>query len=73
MPVSRLMPSGEGHELLDLVRSICADKLAPRAAAGEAEGRFPRDVFTLLGQAGVMSLPYPEEVGGGGQPYETYL
>ena len=27
----------------------------------------------MLGQAGLLSLPYPEEYGGGGQPYEVYL
>ena len=27
----------------------------------------------MLGRSGLLSLPYAEEVGGGGQPYETYL
>jgi alkylation response protein AidB-like acyl-CoA dehydrogenase len=27
----------------------------------------------MLGQAGLLSLPYPEEFGGGDQPYEVYL
>ena len=26
-----------------------------------------------MGRAGLLSLPYPEEFGGGGQPYEVYL
>jgi alkylation response protein AidB-like acyl-CoA dehydrogenase len=30
-------------------------------------------VFAELGAAGLLSLPYPEEFGGGGQPYEVYL
>jgi alkylation response protein AidB-like acyl-CoA dehydrogenase len=30
-------------------------------------------VFTLLGEAGVLGMPYPEELGGSGQPYEVYL
>ena len=30
-------------------------------------------MFRLLGRAGVLGLPYPEQYGGGGQPYEVYL
>ncbi|MGH3373621.1 MAG: acyl-CoA dehydrogenase family protein, partial [Actinoallomurus sp.] len=39
----------------------------------EEAGRFPREVFRTLGRAGLLGLPYPEELGGGGQPYEVYL
>jgi alkylation response protein AidB-like acyl-CoA dehydrogenase len=41
--------------------------------AFEERGEFPRDVLRTLGRAGLLGLPYPEEFGGGGQPYETYL
>ena len=51
-----------------------ADKeLSPTAAAAERDGVFPRDIFRLIGRAGLLSLPYPAEFGGGEQPYETYL
>jgi len=73
MPVDRLLPSDEAYDLLALVRDIAAEQLAPRAAADEAAERFPRDAFRLLGQAGLLALPYPEEYGGGAQPYEVYL
>ncbi|HEY8455085.1 MAG TPA: acyl-CoA dehydrogenase family protein [Actinopolymorphaceae bacterium] len=73
MPVERLLPTTEAHELIALVRDIAANELAPAAAEAEAEGKFPRDLFRLLGGAGLLSLPFPEEHGGGGQPFEVYL
>jgi alkylation response protein AidB-like acyl-CoA dehydrogenase len=73
MNVDRLLPTEEARDLLALTREICADKLAPRAAADEEAEAFPRDVFKLLGEAGLLSLAFPEEYGGGAQPYEVYL
>jgi alkylation response protein AidB-like acyl-CoA dehydrogenase len=73
MPVDRLLPTVEGAELVALVREIAAAELAPRAATDETAGRFPRDVFRTLGDAGVLGLPFPDRLGGSGQPYEVYL
>ncbi|GAA1286242.1 acyl-CoA dehydrogenase [Planotetraspora silvatica] len=73
MSVDRILPTPEAHDLLDLVRELAAKEIAPRAAADEAAGRFPRDLFTLLGSSGILGLPYAEEYGGAGQPYEVYL
>jgi alkylation response protein AidB-like acyl-CoA dehydrogenase len=68
-----MLPTPEAQDLLDLVAQIADRELAPRASAAEAAGEFPRDVFTTLGRAGLLALPYPEDLGGGGQPYEVYL
>ena len=73
MPANRLLPTEEAADLLRLTRDIVAKELAPQVASAEAEERFPRDIFRTLGRAGLLSLPYPEEYGGGGQPYEVYL
>ncbi|MGH3346059.1 MAG: acyl-CoA dehydrogenase family protein [Nocardioides sp.] len=73
MPATRVMPTEESAELVRLVREIAARELLPRSADAEAAEAFPRDVFRLLGGLGVLGLPYPEEYGGGGQPYEVYL
>ena len=67
------MPTDEATDLIRLVRRLATQELLPRAAADEASETFPRDLFTLLGEAGVLGLPYAEEYGGGGQPYEVYL
>jgi len=67
------MPTEESQDLIDLTREICADQLAPKVDAAEEAAEFPRDIFALLGRSGLLSLPYAEELGGGGQPYEVYL
>ena len=77
MPAIRLMPTEIGEDLIELTRSICEKSLRPVVddveARAEHEEVFPREVFRTLGRAGLLSLPYPEELGGGGQPYEVYL
>jgi alkylation response protein AidB-like acyl-CoA dehydrogenase len=71
--VDRILPSDEASALLELAADIADRELAPRASDFEARGEFPRDVLRTLGRAGLLGLPYPEEYGGGGQPYEVYL
>ena len=69
----RELPTPEAAELIGLTRELVAGEVAPRAAADEEAGRFPREVFRTLGRAGLLGLAYPEEYGGGAQPYEVYL
>jgi alkylation response protein AidB-like acyl-CoA dehydrogenase len=69
----RLLPTEEAEALLGLVKEIADAELRPRAADFERRGEFPREVFRTLGRAGLLGLPYPEESGGSGQPYEVYL
>jgi alkylation response protein AidB-like acyl-CoA dehydrogenase len=71
VPASRVLPTDEAADLVRLVRELAERELHPRAAGDEASETFPRDIFTMLGRVGVLGLPYPEEYGGGGQPYEV--
>jgi hypothetical protein len=73
MEVMRRLPTEEASELLELTREIAAAELAPRVAQAEEDARFPREELLTLGRAGLLSLPFDEEFGGGGQPYEVYL
>lgn len=68
-----LLPTEEAVALLELTTELAEKELAPRVDEYEDAHRFPREVFRVLGRCGLLGLPYPEEYGGGGQPYEVYL
>ncbi|WP_037670867.1 acyl-CoA dehydrogenase family protein [Streptomyces griseus] len=72
-PVDRQLPTEEARDLISLVRDIAQREIAPKAAEEEDAGRFPREIFTLLSESGLLGLPYDSEYGGGDQPYEVYL
>jgi len=71
--VQRDLPTDEARELIALARRFATEELAPRAAEFEDRGECPRDLFRMLGKAGLLGLAYDEDLGGGGQPYEVYL
>ncbi|MGW2560792.1 acyl-CoA dehydrogenase family protein [Streptomyces sp. NPDC001514] len=72
-PVDRMLPTEESRDLIALVREIAQREIAPRAAEEEDAGHFPRDMFALLSESGLLGLPYDSAYGGGDQPYEVYL
>ncbi|MGC0315964.1 acyl-CoA dehydrogenase family protein [Kitasatospora acidiphila] len=73
MAVDRMLPTQDAEDLIALVREIADRELATRVEEHESTETYPEGLFGILGQAGLLSLPYPEEFGGGGQPYEVYL
>ncbi|KND43363.1 acyl-CoA dehydrogenase family protein [Streptomyces stelliscabiei] len=72
-PVDRQLPTEEARDLISLVREIAQREIAPHAAEEEDASRFPRELFGLLSESGLLGLPYDSEHGGGDQPYEVYL
>jgi alkylation response protein AidB-like acyl-CoA dehydrogenase len=73
MPVDRLLPTTEAEDLLALTRELADKELAPRVEQHERAETYPEGLFDTLGAAGLLGLPYPQEHGGGDQPYEVYL
>lgn len=73
LTVAREFTDSRSADLLPTVRRICDEVLAPQAADAEERAEFPRAVFGELGAAGLLSLPFPENYGGGGLPFHDYL
>lgn len=56
----------------DVVREICMDKIAPRAAEIDATGQFPWDVARTLADSGLLGLHIPAEYDGSGADTLTF-
>lgn len=59
--------------ILATVRQIVADKVAPRAAEIDERGEFPWDVQKQFAENGLLGIPFPEEYGGLGGSFVTYV
>jgi len=56
----------ETEEFRRLVREIAEDKIAPRAQEVDESDEWPKDLWEVLVEHGLMGVGYPEEFGGGG-------
>jgi len=56
--------ASEEKMLLDMVRDLAREKVAPRAAQIDASGEFPWDMKDLLARQDILAMPFPEEYGG---------
>ena len=73
MAVDRLLPTEEARDLIALTRDFADNELLSRVEHCEKTETYPDGLFAKMGEVGLLGLPYPEEWGGGGQPYEVYL
>ncbi|MGH8662703.1 MAG: acyl-CoA dehydrogenase family protein [Burkholderiales bacterium] len=58
--------SEDQRQIQDLIRRVAKDRIAPRAAAIDRSAEYPQDMFALLKELGLFTLPFPPEYGGTG-------
>ena len=63
----------EQESLRQTVRKFAEKELAPIAAEADEKGEFHREIFEKLADIGLLGIPCPEEYGGGGLDYSTYI
>lgn len=60
------------REIVEAVRMYAQTKIRPRSRSFEAAGGYPPELFSELGQMGLMGLVAPESLGGSGADCVTY-
>ena len=65
--------SAEERLVLDQVRRLARETIAPRAAALDRSGAFPWDNIRAINELGLNALFVPEAYGGAPMRYRLYL
>ena len=56
--------SEDNQRIRDIVRRVASEKVAPRAGEIDAKAEYPQDMFDLLKDLGLFTLPFDEKYGG---------
>jgi alkylation response protein AidB-like acyl-CoA dehydrogenase len=65
--------SAEQREIQQLTREFADAEIQPNAADWDREHRFPRELFGKLAELGLMGACVPEEYGGAGADFLSYI
>src|SRR5437867_12009492 len=65
--------SAEQREIQALARELAAAEIEPNAADWDREHRIPRDLYVKLAEVGLMGVCIPEEYGGAGGDFVSYI
>jgi alkylation response protein AidB-like acyl-CoA dehydrogenase len=63
----------EQQEIRALARRFGEERIAPHAADWDRDHTFPRPVFAQLGELGLMGVCVPEDEGGAGADFLSYV
>jgi alkylation response protein AidB-like acyl-CoA dehydrogenase len=66
-------PTAEQREVQALARDFARQEIEPHAADWDREHTFPRDLFAKLAELGLMGACVPEEYGGAGTDFLSYI
>jgi alkylation response protein AidB-like acyl-CoA dehydrogenase len=61
------------REIQALTRDFAREEIEPNAAEWDREHRFPRELFGKLAELGLMGACVPEEYGGAGADFLSYI
>src|SRR5207253_8303543 len=61
------------HQVRDLVRDFAQQVIRPSARRYDLESRFPWDNVKQMAGLGLFGIPWPEELGGAGMDYLSYI
>jgi cyclohexanecarboxyl-CoA dehydrogenase len=65
--------SQDQKAIQDMVRDFARNEIAPNALAWDEAQHFPRELFSKLGELGLLGVVIPEEFGGAGLGYVEYV
>jgi len=65
--------SPDQREIQALARDFAQREIEPYAAEWDREHRFPRELFAKLAELGLMGTCVPEEYGGAGADFPSYI
>jgi alkylation response protein AidB-like acyl-CoA dehydrogenase len=65
--------SAEQKQIRDTVADVVDNEVVPRAGEIDARDEFPADLIEQFGELGLMGMPFPEEYGGAGLDYHSYV
>ena len=65
--------TADQREIQELARDFAAAEIEPHAAGWDREHRFPRELYDKLAELGLMGVCVPEEYGGAGADFLSYI